>query len=47
VDETYVKVNGVCRYVYRVVDQHGRVIDVLFWKRRDGEAARHASASSW
>ncbi len=29
VDETYVKVNGMWRYVYRAIDQHGRVIDVL------------------
>ena len=29
VDETYVKVGGVWRYVYRAVDQHGLVIDVL------------------
>jgi transposase-like protein len=29
VDETYVKVNGVWRYVYRVVDEHGQVVDVL------------------
>ena len=29
VDETYVKVAGVWRYVYRAVDQHGQVIDVL------------------
>ena len=29
VDETYVKVNGVWRYVYRAVDQDGQVIDVL------------------
>ena len=28
------------RYVYRAVDQHGQVIDVLVSKRRDGEAAR-------
>jgi hypothetical protein len=28
VDETYVKVAGVWRYVYRAVDQHGQVIDV-------------------
>jgi transposase-like protein len=28
-DETYVKVNGVWRYVYRAVDQQGQVIDVL------------------
>ena len=29
VDETYVKVAGVWRYVYRAVDQFGQVIDVL------------------
>ena len=40
VDETYVKVNGVWRYVYRAVDQHGQVIDVLVSKRRDADAAR-------
>ncbi|MCP3857997.1 MAG: IS6 family transposase [Actinomycetia bacterium] len=41
VDETYVKVNGVWRYVYRSVDQHGRVIDVYVSKRRNIAAARH------
>jgi transposase-like protein len=35
-----VKVNGVWRYVYRAVDQHGQVIDVLLSNRRDGDAAR-------
>ncbi|MEU7873078.1 IS6 family transposase [Dactylosporangium sp. NPDC049140] len=40
VDETYVKVNGVWRYVYRAVDQHGQVIDVLVSARRDADAAR-------
>ena len=40
VDETYVKVNGVWRYVYRAVDQHGQVIDVLISVRRDAQAAR-------
>jgi IS6 family transposase len=40
VDETYVKVTGVWRYVYRAVDQHGQVIDVLVSKRRDMAAAR-------
>jgi transposase-like protein len=40
VDETYVKVNGVWRYVYRAVDQHGQVVDVLVSARRDAEAAR-------
>jgi IS6 family transposase len=40
VDETYVKVAGVWRYVYRAVDEHGQVIDVLVSKRRDISAAR-------
>ena len=40
VDETYVKVNGVWRYVYRAIDQHGQVIDVLVSARRDAQAAR-------
>src|SRR5439155_10105677 len=40
VDETYVKVNGSWRYVYRAVDQDGQVIDVLVSMRRDGQAAR-------
>src|SRR4029453_11015188 len=40
VDETYVKVNGVWRYVYRAVDQYGQVIDVLVSVRRDTDAAR-------
>jgi transposase-like protein len=40
VDETYVKVNGVWRYVYRTADQYGQVIDVLVSVRRDAAAAR-------
>jgi transposase-like protein len=40
VDETYLKVNGVWRYVYRAVDQYGQVIDVLVSARRDADAAR-------
>jgi IS6 family transposase len=40
VDETYIKVHGVWRYVYRAVDQDGQVIDVLVSARRDGAAAR-------
>jgi transposase-like protein len=40
VDETYVKVNGIWRYVYRAVDQHGQVIDVLVSGHRDTAAAR-------
>jgi transposase-like protein len=40
VDETYVKVAGVWRYVERAVDQHGQVIDVLLSRHRDAAAAR-------
>ena len=40
VDETYVKVVGVWRYVYRAVDQFGQIIDVLVSARRDLRAAR-------
>ena len=40
VDETYVKVAGVWQYVYRAVDQHGQVIDVMVSKTRDIAAAR-------
>jgi IS6 family transposase len=40
VDETYVKVGGVWRYVYSAVDQYGQVIDVYVSKRRDLAAAR-------
>jgi transposase-like protein len=40
VDETYVRVKGVWRYVYRAVDQYGQVIDVLVSARRDAAAAR-------
>ena len=34
------KVNGVWRYVYRAIDQHGQVIDVLVSADRDAAAAR-------
>jgi transposase-like protein len=40
VDETYVKIAGRWRYLYRAVDQHGQVIDVLLSKQRDTAAAR-------
>jgi transposase, IS6 family len=39
VDETYVKVAGQWRYVYRAIDQVGQVIDVVATPRRDAKAA--------
>ena len=43
VDETYVKVAGRWRYVYRAIDQYGQIIDVLVSARRDLRAARRSS----
>ena len=40
VDETYVKVGGQWRYLFRVADQFGQVIDVLLSSHRDRGAAR-------
>jgi transposase-like protein len=39
VDETYVKVAGRWRYVYRAIDQFGQVVDVFVGTRRDAKAA--------
>jgi transposase-like protein len=39
VDETYIKVAGQWRYVYRAIDQFGQVIDVFVSPRRDAAAA--------
>ena len=40
VDETYVRVAGRWRYVYRAIDQFGQVIDVFVSPHRDLKAAR-------
>src|SRR6266516_2353994 len=40
VDETYLKVNGTWRYLFRAIDQFGQVIDVFLSPRRNSEAAR-------
>ncbi len=39
VDETYIKVSGRWRYLYRAVDQDGQVIDVMLSEHRDALAA--------
>jgi transposase, IS6 family len=40
VDETYVKVAGRWRCVYRAIDQYGQIVDVCVSPRRDTQAAR-------
>ncbi len=46
VDETYLKVRGTWRYLFRATDQFGQVIDVLLSPRRDEEAARRFFAQA-
>jgi len=46
VDETYLKVAGVWRYLYRAIDQFGQVVDVWLSPRRDAVAARRFFANA-
>ena len=39
-DETYSRVTGAWRYLYRAVDTHGQTIDVLLTEHRDERAAK-------
>ena len=38
-DETYIKINGDWKYLYRAVDKNGQTIDFLLTARRDKKAA--------
>src|SRR5450830_1063443 len=40
VDETYIKVKGVWKYLYRAVDKQGKTIDFLLTAKRDMTAAK-------
>jgi putative transposase len=39
-DEVFVKINGITDYLWRAVDQHGNVLDVLVQSRRNAKAAK-------
>lgn len=39
-DETYIRVNGAWKYLYRAVDKQGKTIDFLLTAKRDAPAAR-------
>jgi transposase-like protein len=40
VDETYIKVQGHWRYLYRAIDRSGALVDVMFSEHRDMAAAK-------
>jgi len=46
VDETYVKVAGTWRHLFRAIDQFGQVIDVFLSPGRDASAARRFFAQA-
>ena len=39
-DEVFIRINGTIHYLWRAVDQHGNVLDVLVQSRRNALAAR-------
>jgi putative transposase len=39
-DEVFLRINGVLHYLWRAVDQHGVVLDILVQDRRNGAAAK-------
>src|SRR5262249_56070920 len=39
-DEVFIRINGKIHYLWRAVDQHGNVLDILVQPRRDAKAAK-------
>jgi putative transposase len=39
-DEVFIKINGALHYLWRAVDQHGEVLDILVQSRRNAKAAK-------
>ena len=39
-DEVFIRIQGVLHYLWRAVDQHGVVLDILVQERRDAAAAK-------
>src|SRR3954467_7937369 len=40
IDETYIRVRGQWRYLYRAIDKHGEAVDFLLTAKRDLDAAK-------
>ena len=45
-DETYIRVKGEWRYLYRAVDKNGQTIDFLLTEQRDERAAKRFLSDS-
>lgn len=43
-DEVFIKINGKIHYLWRAVDQHGNVLDILVQSRCNTTAAKSSSA---
>ena len=39
-DEVFIRINGTIHYLWRAVDQHGNVLDILVQPRRNAVAAK-------
>jgi putative transposase len=39
-DEVFLKINGKTHYLWRAVDQHGNILDILVQSRRNKGAAK-------
>ena len=39
-DEVFIRIQGIQHYLWRAVDQHGVVLDILVQERRDARAAK-------
>jgi transposase, IS6 family len=40
IDETYIRIHGQWRYLYRAIDKHGTPVDFLLTAKRDLDAAK-------
>ena len=46
-DEVFIRIRGVQHYLWRAVDQHAVVLDILVQERRNGTAAKRFLSICW
>jgi transposase-like protein len=44
-DEVFIKINGTIHYLWRAVDQHGNMLDILVTSRRHAKALPGSSVN--